>query len=108
MPKGTFSRGIALAGLLIMIGVLVLPRPTAWTGTVAVPLILLFATGLKPPRKWGGWVAAAMVPYFSVALGEVIANPASRIAASLLAGGAMIVFFAALDIGRRTGVSLRS
>ena len=108
MPAGTVSRGIALAGLLVMIGALLLPRPTPWTGTVSVPLILLCLTGLKPPRKWGGWVAAAMVPYFSIALGEVIANPASRIVTSLLAGCAMIVFFAALDIGRRTGVSLRS
>ena len=108
MPAGTISRGIALAGLLIMIGALLLPKPSAWSGTVSVPLIILCLTGLKPPRKWGGWVAAAMVPYFCIALGELIANPASRLTTSLVAGGATIVFFAAIDIGRRTGISLRS
>jgi len=107
MPAGTLPRGIALAGLLVMIAVLLLPTPTPWTGTVAVPLVVFSLAGLKPPRKWGGWLAAAMVPYFCVALGEVIANPVSRTATSILAGGAMIVFFAALDFGRRTGVSLR-
>ena len=108
MPAGAFSRGIAVAGLLVMIAALLLPVPTPWSGTVAVPLIVLFATGLKPPRKWGGWVAAAMVPYFCIALAEVIADPTGRFVAGLLAGGAMVVFFAALDFTRRTGVSLRS
>jgi len=56
----------------------------------------------------GGWVAAAMVPYFCIALAEVIADPTGRFVAGLLAGGAMVVFFAALDFTRRTGVSLRS
>ena len=107
MPAGTLSRGIAMAGLLVMIGALLLPVPTPWSGTIAIPLIALFLTGLKPPRKWGGWIAAAMVPYFSIALAEVIADPTGRLVTSLLAGGAMIVFFAALDFTRRTGVSLR-
>jgi uncharacterized membrane protein len=75
---------------------------------VSIPLIALFMTGLKPPRKWGGWVAAAMVPYFCIALAEVVADPTGRFVTVLLAGGAMIVFFAALDFTRRTGVSLRS
>lgn len=108
MAAGTVSRGIALAGLLLMIGALLLPMPTPWSATVSVPLIVLCVTGLKPPRKWGGWVAAAMVPYFSISMGEMIANPASRFVTSLLTICAVIVFFAGLDIGRRTGVSLRS
>jgi len=108
MPAGAFSRGITLAGLLVMISALLFPMPTPWTGTVAVPLIALCVAGLKPPRKWGGWVAVSMVPYFCIALGEVIANPTERFISSLLAGCAMIVFFAALDFMRRTGVSLRS
>jgi len=89
MPAGTFSRGMAVAGLLVMIAALLLPVPTPWSGT-------------------GGWVAAAMVPYFCIALAEVIADPTGRFVAGLLAGGAMVVFFAALDFTRRTGVSLRS
>ena len=108
MPAGTVSRRIALTGLLIMIAALLLPRPTPWSGTVAVPLLVIAAIGLKPPRKWGGWVAAAMVPYFCFSLGEVIANPNGRFVTGLLAGSAMIVFFAVLDFSRRTGVSLRS
>jgi len=108
MPAGIFSRCIALTGLLVMIATLLLPMPSAWSGTVAVPLFVLFVTGLKPPRKWGGWVAVAMVPYFAIALGEVIANPSGQFATSLLAGCTMIVFFSALDFSRRTGVSLRS
>jgi uncharacterized membrane protein len=108
MPAGFVSRGIAMAALLTMVAALLLPMPTAWSGFVAIPLIVLFVTGLKPPRKWGGWVAAAMVPYFSIALGEVVADPTERFVPGLLAGGAMIVFFAALDYMRRTGVSLRS
>jgi|GEM_PF-5606305 len=108
MPSGFQSRASALVSLLIMIAALLLPVPTPWSGTVAVPLIILFATGCKPPRKWGGWVAAAMVPYFCIALGEVIANPEERLMAGLLAVCATITFFAALDFNRRTGVSLRS
>jgi len=49
-----------------------------------------------------------MVPYFCIALAEVIADPTGRFVAGLLAGGAMVVFFAALDFTRRIGVSLRS
>jgi len=108
MPAGLLSRATALVSLLIMIAVLLLPVPTPWSGTVAVPLIILFAAGCKPPRKWGGWVAVTMVPYFCIALGEVIANPAERFMAGLLAVCATIAFFAALDFNRRTGVSLRS
>ena len=107
MPAHALSRGIALAGLLVMISTLLLPVPTPWSGMVSVPLIALLAAGLKPPRKWGGWVAVAMVPYFCIALGEVIADPSGRFMTGLLAGGAMVVFFAALDFTRRIGVSLR-
>jgi len=94
--------------LLVMTAALLLPAPTPWSAIVSVPLIIFFVTGLKPPRKWGGWVAAAMVPYFCIALGEVVADPTERFVAGLLAGGAMIVFFAALDLMRRKGVSFRS
>ena len=108
MPAGTVSRGITMAVLLAMTTVLLFPAPTPWSGLVAVPLIVFFVTGLKPPRKWGGWVAVTMVPYFCIALGEVVADPTGRIVSGLLAGGATIVFFAALDSMRRSGISLRS
>ena len=104
----TTSRSIALLTLLFMSAVLLLPVPTAWTGIVATPLLCLFAAGLRPPRKWGGWAAVFMVPYFCIALGEVIANPAKFVSAALLAGGAMVVFFFALDYTRRAGISLRA
>jgi uncharacterized membrane protein len=101
------SRFIALVTLLSMTALLLWPAPTAWTAFVAAPLACLFLAGLRPPRKWGGWAAVVMVPYFCIALGEVIANPAEYLTAALLAGGAMIVFFFALDFTRRSGISLR-
>lgn len=98
---------LALAGLAVMIGILLLPTPSAWTLTVSAPLALLLITGLKPPPRWGGWVAATMIPYLCVAIGELIANPARRVSSSLIAGCAVLIIFAALDFVRRTGVSLR-
>lgn len=104
----TRSRIIALLTLLLMSAVLLLPVPTPWTGIVATPLLCLFAFGLRPPRKWGGWVAVFMVPYFCIALGEAIANPAEFLTSALVAGGAIVAFLSALDYTRRAGISLRS
>lgn len=107
MRPGTLSRIIALAILLSMVGALLLPSPSAFSMTVAVPLGLLFLTGIKPPYKWGGWVAAFMIPYFGVALGEFIANPASRITTGIITVGSIAAFFAAMDYVRRAGINLR-
>ncbi len=105
---GARSQRLALAGLLIMVALLLAPEPTAWSAAVALPLLVLALTGLRPARKWGGWVAAVMVPYFCVALGEAIANPVDRLAAGALSACAAMVFIAAFDSLRRAGVSLRS
>ena len=98
---------VTLVGLAALVGILLLPTPSAWTLTVSAPLALLFVTGIKPPPRWGGWVAAAMIPYLCVASGELIANPAKRVTSALIAGCTVLIIFAALDFVRRTGVSLR-
>lgn len=100
-------RYVTLAGLVVLIGILLLPTPTAWTLTVSAPLALLLVTGLKPPPRWGGWVATAMIPYLCIAIGELIANPARRMTSALIAICTVLIIFAALDFVRRTGVSLR-
>lgn len=102
------ARLATLTGLLLMIAALLLPAPSAWTSFVAVPLAALLLTGIKPPRKWGGWVAVAMVPYFCIPLGEMIANPAARISSALIAGLALLVFYLAMDYVRRAGIDLRA
>jgi uncharacterized membrane protein len=101
------ARYLALAGLAFLMGLLMLPSPSAWTTTISIPLALLFVTGLKPPPRWGGWVATAMIPYFCVAIGELIANPKMRLTSALIVGSSVVIIFAALDFVRRTGVSLR-
>lgn len=105
---GARSQRVALAGLLLMAMLLLVPTPTAWSTAVTIPLLALALTGLRPAPKWGGWVAAVMVPYFCVALGEAIANPPARMAAGALSACAAVVFLAAFDSLRRAGVSLRS
>jgi uncharacterized membrane protein len=100
-------RYLALAGLAVMIGILLLPTPSPWTLTVSLPLALLLLTGLKPPPRWGGWVAVLMIPYLCVALGELIANPARRTTSALIIGCAVLIIFAAIDFVRRSGTSLR-
>ena len=52
-------------------------------------------------KRWGQWVACLMIPYFALALGEVIAVPGGSpygLAASLLTAAA---FLLALDAQRR-------
>ena len=107
MTAGTPSRIVALATLLIMVAALLLPAPSAFSMFVAVPLAILLATGIKPPYKWGGWVGAFMIPYFGVAFGEFIANPASRFTTGIITIGSIAAFFAAMDYVRRAGINLR-
>jgi hypothetical protein len=102
-----FGHYLALLGLAVLIGLLLLPTPSAWTITVSVPLAILLITGFKPPPRWGGWVAILMIPYLCVAVGELIANPVTRLTSALIAGCSVLIIFAALDFVRRTGVSLR-
>ena len=84
-----------------------IPAPTAWSILLALPLAIFVATAINPPPKWGGWVSAFMVPYLAGALGEAIADPVDRVLNYATAGMAVVVFFAAIDFVRRTGVSLR-
>jgi len=103
----SLPRYLALAGLAALIGILLLPTPSPWTLAISVPLVLLLVTGLKPPPRWGGWVAVLMIPYFCVAVGELIANPARRPISTIIIGCTILITFAALDYVRRTGTSLR-
>ena len=107
MMSQSFPRYLALAGLAVLIGILLLPTPSPWTLTISVPLVVLLVTGLKPPPRWGGWVAVLMIPYFCVALGELIANPARRLTSAIIIACTMLILFAAMDFVRRTGASLR-
>jgi uncharacterized membrane protein len=106
MMSQRFPHYLALAGLAALMGILLLPSPSAWTLTISVPLLLLLVTGLKPPPRWGGWVAVLMIPYLCVAVGELIANPTGRIASAMIVGCTVLVLFAAIDFVRRTGASL--
>ena len=101
------SRYLALAGLALLMGILLLPTPSPWTLTVSVPLMVLLVTGVKPPPRWGGWVAVLMIPYLCVAVGELIANPAKRTTSALFVVCTVLITFAAMDFVRRTGTSLR-
>jgi len=100
-------RYLALAGLAVLIGVLLLPTPSPWTLTISVPLVLLLVAGLKPPPRWGGWVAVLMIPYFCIAVGELIANPARRTISTIIICCTILITFAAMDFVRKTGTSLR-
>ena len=108
MISPSVPRYVALAGLSVLIGILLLPTPSPWTLSISVPLVLLFLTGLKPPPRWGGWVAVLMIPYFCVAVGELIANPARRPISTMVICCSLLITFAAMDFVRRTGTSLRS
>ena len=107
MISPSVPRYAALAGLSVLIGILLLSTPSPWTLSISVPLVLLLLTGLKPPPRWGGWVAVLMIPYFCVAVGELIANPARRPMSAMVIFCSLLIAFAAMDFVRRTGTSLR-
>lgn len=96
-----------MAGLLLVLGGVLQRLPAGWTVPVSLPLVGLLVTGLRPPPRWGGWAAVLMIPYVCIAVMELIAVPEQRGASLIVAGGAVLAFFAGLDAARRSGVSLR-
>lgn len=98
---------IAATSLLVLLAGLLLPRPSALSLLATLPVAALLITALRPPPRWGGWVAVFMIPYVCVAVGELIANPASRANSTVIAVSSVCAFLAAMDYVRRTGTSLR-
>jgi uncharacterized membrane protein len=103
------SHWITLAGLLALAG-LMLARVMALeplSTRIAVGLLALLPLGLlvlasgRDSPKWGTWAATWMIPYFAVALGEMLIRPLTpaTLAWPLLT---VVVFFAGLDASRRT------
>ena len=108
MNSRPLSHWITLAGLLGLAG-LMLVRVLALellatriaVGLLALlPLVLLALTSGRRSPKWGTWAATWMIPYFAVALGEMLIRPLTLVTLAwpLLT---MIVFFAGLDASRR-------
>jgi len=102
-----YSLIIAASSLMVLLAALLLPRPSTLSLLATLPVAALLMTAPKPPPRWGGWVAVCMIPYVCVAVGELIANPASRANSTLIAVSSVCAFFAAMNYVRRTGTSLR-
>ena len=98
---------MASASLLLLLAGLLLPRPSVLSLLATLPVAALLVTALRPPPRWGGWVAVCMIPYVCIAVGELIADPASRANSTLIAVSSVCAFLAAMDYVRRTGTSLR-
>lgn len=108
MSARPLSHWITLAGVITLAG-LMLGRVLALellstriaVGLLALlPLAVLALTSGRGSPKWGTWAATWMIPYFAVALGEMLIRPlsAATLAWPLLT---VIVFFAGLDASRR-------
>lgn len=108
MRARPLSHWITLAGVLALAG-LMLVRVLALdalstriaVGLLALlPLAVLALSSGRGSPKWGTWAAAWMIPYFAVALGEMLIHPLTpaSVAWPLLT---IIVFFAGLDASRR-------
>lgn len=98
----TLAGLLALAGLMLMRVLALEPLPTRIAvGLLALlPLALLMLASIRGSAKWGTWAATWMIPYFAVALGEMLIRPLTpaTLAWPLLT---IIVFFAGLDASRR-------
>ena len=108
MKSRPLSHWLTLAGLLALAG-LMLVRVLALellstriaVGLLALlPLALLILASSRASPKWGTWAATWMIPYFAVALGEMLIRPLTPLTMAwpLLT---IIVFFAGLDASRR-------
>lgn len=106
MNPRILSRLIALAGLGVAAATFAWP-PGGAAMVLALPPLVLLATGLRPAPRWGGWAAVLMIPYFCYGVMELLVPTAPRWSAMLLVAGSLAVFFAGLDSVRRAGVSLR-
>ncbi|MCC5793909.1 MAG: hypothetical protein JJT85_04140 [Chromatiales bacterium] len=104
----SLSHWITLAGL-VLLGLLMALRiagmqPASARIAVALlallPIAVLVLTSLRGDQKWGTWAAVWMIPYFAVAVGELLIQPLTPVT---LAWPALtvVVFFAGLDASRR-------
>lgn len=66
-----------------------------------LPLALLIAAGLKPHYKWGLWVAVVMIPYFIVAVTNVLGDPSVRNTHLVITVLTLLTFFAGMDFDRQ-------
>lgn len=103
------SYWVVVAGLLVL--AMVLPLwlrasapgwgwPGAIGGGIVAPAALLFAV-LTRARNWSGITALGMIPFASIGVMDLVANLRQFDSGMALAIIAIVVFFAALDAGRR-------
>jgi len=95
--------GLLLLALLLAVNLQGLQPASARLalGLLALgPLLALLLISLRGRPKWGTWAAVWMIPYFAVAVGEMLVRPPGLIT---LAWPALtiLVFFAGLDATRR-------
>jgi uncharacterized membrane protein len=94
------SRRLALAGLVAMLVLIILP-PTPPRLLGSAPLAVGALAALRPTHRWGLAVAVLMLPYFSFGLMNVIADPGERVRAGIFTLVTVMTFLAGLDCERR-------
>jgi len=108
IPGRPDTRWIACGGLVVLGGAIIgptlgAPAPaTAVACAIALPLPVMVLTGLLRQPRWGIWTAVLMIPYFSVALTDMLTTPGNRWSSAAVATVAVVVFFAAIDVARRS------
>jgi len=70
----------------------------------SVPVLLLFAVRART-RNWSGITALCMIPFSVIGVMDVIADLANPQQGLMIAVLSVTVFFAALDAGKRTGLT---
>ena len=69
-----------------------------------VPMLLLFMVRART-RNWSGITALCMIPFSVIGVMDVIADLDNPLQGLIIAVLSVTVFFAALDAGRRTGLT---
>lgn len=97
---------VGLIGLAVTLPLWLYANASAWgwpgaiSGGIVVPAVLLFAV-LTRTRNWSGITALCMIPFASIGVMDLVANLRQFDSGMALAVIAIVVFFAALDAGRR-------
>lgn len=107
MKLARVSQALTLAALALMLALILWPPLKAWHWLAALPLAILFVSGLRPRPRWGGWVATLMIPYLGIGVMNLLAGPATPLVGLLLSIGSALACFAALYWTRCMGFSLR-
>ncbi len=68
--------------------------------TTTLPLFGSAAWALRKRPRWGLWTAVLMIPYFSVALTDMLTDPGNRWTSGLIATLAVLIFFIAIHVTR--------